>query len=171
RDIAQVDGDAAGGPQKCRGDDRPDQGSGRGITATRHRYGFRANQGDRRSVRNLRLHQGDSGSPNLDGTTADDPRQPVRQTHELSHEPSRWSGVDRGWRAQLLEPTRLHDADPVRDGERLLLIVSNEQGRDADLELDPPDLIAKPCPDLGIERREWLVEEQHLGSDSKPPGE
>ena len=170
RHIAQIDGDPAGSPQKRGGDHGPYQRSRRRFCATRQRHRFRPDECDRRPVRNIRLYKGDSGSPNLDGTTADDPREPVGQTHELRDEWGRWSAVDSSRRPNLLQPTGLHDTDPVRDGERLFLVVGDEHGCYADLELDPSDLVAKPNPNLRVEGREWLIEEKHLGPDGQRPG-
>jgi hypothetical protein len=54
-----------------------------------------------------------------------------------------------------------HDANPVRDRQRLLLVVGDEQGRRAHLELDPSDLVAQLRPHLRVQGRQRLVEEQH----------
>ncbi len=59
-----------------------------------------------------------------------------RATNALAGRP-----VDLGRRAQLLEPPARHHADPVRDAERLLLVVGDEQGGDAQLGLDAADLV------------------------------
>ena len=64
-----------------------------------------------------------------------------------------------------------HHADPVGDGQRLLLVVGDEQGGDAHLELDPADLVPQLRPDLGIERRQRLVQQQHLRLDGQRPGQ
>ncbi len=79
--------------------------------------------------------------------------------------------VDLRGHAELLEPAGAHDADPVRDRERLLLVVGHEQRRDADLELDAADLVAQLGPHLRVEGRERLVEKQDAGADRQRPCE
>ena len=79
--------------------------------------------------------------------------------------------VELDGRRDLLEATGVHDADPVGDGERLLLVVGDEQGGGADLDLDPADLVAQLDADLGVERRERLVEEQHRRLDRERAGQ
>ena len=39
------------------------------------------------------------------------------------------------------------------------------------LELDPPDLVAQLGPHLGVERRQRLVEQQHVRPDRERPGQ
>ena len=51
--------------------------------------------------------------------------------------------VDLGRGAELLEPAVRHHADPIGDAERLLLVVGDEQRRDAELGLDAADLVAQ----------------------------
>ena len=80
-------------------------------------------------------------------------------------------GVELRGRRQLLEPAGVHDADPVGDGERLLLVVGDEQRGRADVELDPADLVAQLDPHLGVEGRQRLVEQQHRRLDGERPGQ
>ncbi len=98
-------------------------------------------------------------------------RDPVAQPDELGHEPAGRVGVELGRGSDLLEPAGVHHADPVGDGERLLLVVGDEQRGRADLELDPPDLVAQLGAHLGVERRERLVEQQHRRLDRQRPGQ
>ena len=65
----------------------------------------------------------------------------------------------------------MHDGDPVGDRQGLVLVVGDEQGGDADLELDAPDLVAQLGADLGVQRRERLVEQEDLRLDRERPGE
>ncbi len=67
--------------------------------------------------------------------------------------------------------TLRHHADPIGDAERFLLVVGHEQRRDAELGLDPADLVAQREADLGVERRQRLVEQEHLGLHGERPGE
>ena len=59
----------------------------------------------------------------------------------------------------------VHDGDAVGDRERLLLVVRDVERRDAELELDAPDLLAQLHAHLRVERRERLVEQQHARLD------
>ena len=49
--------------------------------------------------------------------------------------------------------------------------MGDEQGGDAELGLDPADLVAERQADLGVERRQRLVEQEHLGLHGERPGE
>ena len=51
--------------------------------------------------------------------------------------------VQLGRRRALLEPPVAHHGDPVGDRQRLLLVVGDEQGGDAELLLQPADLLAQ----------------------------
>ena len=54
----------------------------------------------------------------------------------------------------------MHHGDPVRDGERLLLVVRHEHRRDAETLLDVADLLAHADTQLRVEVRQRLVEQQ-----------
>src|SRR5256885_13401014 len=60
-----------------------------------------------------------------------------------------------------------HHDEPVRDGQRLLLIVGDHDGGEPKLALQFADLDAHFLAQLGIEVRERLVEQQHVGPDRK----
>ena len=62
-------------------------------------------------------------------------------------------------------------ADPVGHRQRLGLVVGDEDGGDAELELDPADLLAQLHPHLGVQRRQRLVEQQHLRRDGQRAGQ
>ena len=49
--------------------------------------------------------------------------------------------------------------------------MGDEQGGDADLGLNPTDLVAQLRAHLGVERRERLVEQQDLRLDRERPGQ
>ena len=97
--------------------------------------------------------------------------EPVRESHELGHERRPRPVVELGRRRDLLEPAGGHDPDPVAQRQRLLLVVGDEQRRGADRDLDAADLLAQLPAHLGVERRERLVEQQHLGLDREGPGQ
>ena len=103
------------------------------------------------------LDRRDGGAENGRATVGDQGGDLV-EAHELRDEVRRRVGVELGRWRQLLEPAPVHHADAVGDRERLLLVVSHEQGGGADLQLDPADLVAELDPDLGIEGGERLVE-------------
>ena len=106
------------------------------------------------------------------GDTVPDLRgQPVAEADELADELRRGRGVELGRRRELLQAPGVHDADPVGDGQRLLLVVGDEQRGGADLDLDPADLVAQLHAHLGVEGRERLVEEEDRRLDRQRPGE
>ena len=70
----------------------------------------------------------------------------------------------------MLQPAGRHDADAIAERQCLLLVVSDEQGRRADGDLDPPDLLAQLPAHLRVECGQWLVEKEHLRLDRERPG-
>ena len=105
------------------------------------------------------------------GRVDDRRRQEVERPDERRHERRRREVVDLGGCADLLDPALAHHDDPVGQRQRLLLVVGDVDGRDPELALDRPDLLAKGDPDLGVEGRQRLVEEEDLGLDGEGPGE
>ena len=95
----------------------------------------------------------------------------VERPDERGHERRAREVVDLRRRPDLLDPSVAHDHDPVGQREGLLLVVGDVDGGDPELALDRPDLLAQDDPDLGVERRQRLVEEQDLGLDRQRPGE
>ena len=95
----------------------------------------------------------------------------VERADERRHERGRREVVDLRGRADLLDPALAHDHDPVGQRERLLLVVGDVDRGDPELALDRPDLLAQDDPDLGVERRQRLVEEQDLRLDGERAGE
>ncbi len=80
------------------------------------------------------------------------------------------SAVQLGRGGALFEPAGLHHGDPVHHRQGLLLVVGDEQGGDAELLLEQPDLLAQGQPHLGVERGERLVEEQHARAQGEGAG-
>ena len=70
--------------------------------------------------------------------------------------------VDVAGAADLLDAPLVEDRDPVAEGERLLLVVGDEQERDADVALDLLELHLHLLAQLQVECTQRLVEEQHL---------
>jgi len=58
-----------------------------------------------------------------------------------------------------------HDDEPVGHGQGLILVVSDHHGGDAESTLELTDLDADFLPELAVEVRQGLVQEQHLGGD------
>ncbi len=88
-------------------------------------------------------------------------RDAVAQPNKVGDKRTHGRRVELLRSADLLDVARIHHGDPVGDGERLLLVVSDEQGRDAELRLDAADLIPKLHPHLRVERGQRLVEQQN----------
>ena len=62
-----------------------------------------------------------------------------------------------------------HDDEPVGHGQGLILVVSDHHGGDAESTLELTDLDADFLPELAVEVRQGLVQEQHLGGDDDRP--
>ena len=65
----------------------------------------------------------------------------------------------------------IHDGEPVGHGERLLLVVRDQQEGDADAALQGLEFDAHLLAQLGIERGQRLVEQQHVGLEDQGAGE
>ena len=87
------------------------------------------------------------------------------RAEEAHHEAVRRPVVELARTADLLDPPVVHDRDVVGDRHRLLLVVRDQDGRDVDLVVQPPQPLAQLGADLGVERAERLVEQQHLRLD------
>ncbi len=95
----------------------------------------------------------------------------VRDAQEVGDE------LRRGFAVDLLGGPELHDAPAVHHGqpvghlERFLLVVGHEHEGDADLALQRGELAAQRVAELGIERAQRLVEEEHGRLEGERPGE
>ena len=65
----------------------------------------------------------------------------------------------------------VHHDDPVGDRQRLLLVVGDENGGDAELLLQRANVLAQARADLRVERRQRLVEQQDLRARRERAGE
>ena len=79
--------------------------------------------------------------------------------------------VDLVGRADLLDPPLVHHHDAVGELHRLLLVVGDEDGGVAGPVVDLAQPAAELAPDLGVERAERLVEEEHARLDGERAGE
>ena len=82
-------------------------------------------------------------------------------TDEVGDEARLRKAVDSRRLVQLLDLAAVHHRDPVRKRERLGLVVRHVDERDAGVLLHVDELDLHLLAELGIERRERLVEQQH----------
>ena len=86
------------------------------------------------------------------------PGDHVRGTDEPGDERGGGVVVDLGGSADLLDATLVHHHHLVRELERLLLIVGDEEARHVELPMQIVQPPAELLPDASIEGTEWLVE-------------
>ncbi len=89
---------------------------------------------------------------------------------EAHHEAVRGPVVELARAADLLDPGVVHHRDVVGDRHRLLLVVRDEQRGDVDLVVQPAQPLAQLRADLGVERAERLVEQQHAAARRRARG-
>ena len=108
-----------------------------------------------------------------DGEAAIDPGavEQIDLADEVGDEARPRPLVDLTGRADLLDAAGIHDGDPVRHGERLLLVVRHEDQGHAEILLDLLQLELHLLPQLAIERAERLVTEQDGRLDHQRPGQ
>ena len=95
--------------------------------------------------------------------TRDRPRrQEIGFADEVGDEALGRLVVDVPRRADLQDLARRHHRDAVRHGQRLFLVVGDEDEGDAGLVLQPLQLDLHLLAQLEVERRQRLVEQQHL---------
>ena len=80
---------------------------------------------------------------------------------EVGDETRPREAVDLRRLVELLHAAVVHHRDPVRQRERLGLVVRHVDERDADLLLHVDELDLHLLAQLGVERRQRLVEQQH----------
>jgi len=98
-------------------------------------------------------------------------RHQVDVAEKLQHERRGRAVVDLVGGADLLDAALVHDDHAVGDLERLLLVVGDEDAGHVDLVVQPAQPAAQLLADLGVERAEGLVEQQHLGLDGQGAGQ
>ena len=76
--------------------------------------------------------------------------------------------VDR--RVELLDASLVHDRDAIGDAHRLVLVVGDEDGGEAELTLQSLDLDLHVQAQSFVQRAERLVEQQHGGLDGERAG-
>ena len=65
----------------------------------------------------------------------------------------------------------VHHGQAVAHRQRFLLIVGDVHERDADVAVQGTQFDLQRLAQLGVEGAEWLVEQQHLGSQHEGPGQ
>ena len=129
---------------------------------------------DRRPGRVLRPDHGEQLQAALAGDPpvgADPPPEQVRPADEPRDERGGRALVDLGRRADLLDPARVHHGDAVGGHHGLGLVVGHVDGRDLQGLVDPPDLEPHLLPEVGVEVRERLVQEEDRGLHDEGPRE
>ena len=79
--------------------------------------------------------------------------------------------VDLDGRTDLGDLTAVHHGQAVRHRQRLLLVVRDVEERDADIALQRGEVALEVLAQLGVERAEWLVEQEHLRLQHERPGQ
>ena len=95
----------------------------------------------------------------------------VRDAEEVGHEERRGLLVDHLRRPALLDAAAVHDGDAVAHRERLLLVVRDEDERDAERLLERLELDLQILAQAGVERAERLVEQQHARPQHERAGQ
>ena len=97
---------------------------------------------------------------------------PVKQidvAQEVEHERVRRVVVDLVGRPDLLDLALVHHDHPVRDLQRLLLVVRDEDAGDVQVVVQAAQPAAQVLADLGVQRAERLVQQQHLRLHGQRP--
>src|SRR3954447_24448478 len=99
------------------------------------------------------------------------PLDQVRRANEISHERCRRSLVDFFGRTNLLNLALVEDGNPVGHRERLVLVMRDEDERDADLPLQVLQLDLHVFTQFAVEGAERFVEQQDARPVHQRPGE
>ena len=97
--------------------------------------------------------------------------EPVDLADEAHHELVGGLLVEVVGGARLLDPAFVHHDQLLGDVHRLLLVVGDEDRRHVHLVVEAAQPGAQVLADLGVERAEGLVEQQHLRLDRQRPGQ
>ncbi|MPM73633.1 hypothetical protein SDC9_120615 [bioreactor metagenome] len=85
----------------------------------------------------------------------------VCPTDEISDKMIGRPAVDLKRSSQLLDPSLVHDHDPITDCHRLILVMGHIDAGDPKLLLDSPDLSPHLVSQLCIKVGKWFIKEQH----------
>jgi hypothetical protein len=78
-------------------------------------------------------------------------------SHELGDEPGGGVVVDLLWSVELLQPALVQDTDAVGEGERLFLVVGDENRGGPRVLEDLHDFFPELGAEVGVQIGEWLV--------------
>src|SRR5712672_3597867 len=96
-------------------------------------------------------------------------RHQVGLAEESRNERCRGVQIDVGWGSDLYDAPFRHHGDAVGHHHGLVLVMRDEQDRDAEALLNLLDLALQAFAQLAIERAERLVEQQSIGLENKSP--
>ena len=130
-----------------------------GVPAGDQHRILRPQRNRRRTVTGGELVADRAGLKRTGGDRAGDE---VHGADEAGNEGGLRVSVDLGGRADLLDPAGVHHRDRIGERERLLLIVRDEDGGQAEPPLNGVDLVAEADPQMRVEAGEGLVHEQDL---------
>ena len=71
----------------------------------------------------------------------------------------------------MLDPTGVHDGNPVAEAHRLSMVVGDIEEGDPDLVMDHVQLDLHPLPEFQVERGKGFIKQQHLGLVDERPGD
>src|SRR6267143_2734693 len=151
RDVAEVDTDTAGSAEKYSRYNAAGQRARAHVAVGDYGHGLGPDQRDRRAFGRVRFHEGQAGAADLDLPALDGAGEAVGQADELGDERRGRPRVDGGRWTQLLDVPGVHHAHTIRNRQRLLLVVGDEESGDPDLELHPANLVSQSRADLGVE--------------------
>src|SRR5262249_51910601 len=115
--------------------------------------------------RHPRRAKGDRSDRSLD--TLEARAQHVDIADEGRDETVNRAAIDLVRVAELADAAFRDHGNPVRQAQRLALVVRDEDGRHAELALNFLELDLHRGAQVPIERGEWLVEQQHLGTNDE----
>ncbi|MNV54665.1 hypothetical protein D3C71_1468700 [compost metagenome] len=95
--------------------------------------------------------------------------QDVDITQERRHERILRVAVELVRRGDLSDHTLVHHSNAIRHAEGFALVMRDEDRRHAQPALDVADLHLHGAAQAFVQRRKWLVKQQHLGTDHQGP--
>ena len=103
---------------------------------------------------------GEHAAPHTDHAVLGDAGQEIGRSHEAGHERRGGPAVDIQGSTDLLDLPGVHHDHEVGHRHRLSLIVGDHDRRDPKLLLEETQLHLELLPEVGIQRRHWLIQEE-----------